>query len=160
MDPLLGQRCDGRRVNRTRAVTLTVAVLLALSGCSAVPDSQSPSTPTETPTDSLVEAGPGEHAHDIRVTNSLADDVAMTVTVERNGTEVFRDASTVPADSNAVLAGFNRMTLPEDDRTVTVTATDERNRSASVRVSIYDCLGDVEFFYGAEGDLQGTYSIC
>lgn len=149
-------------------VVVVAAAFLVLSGCSGLAGAPTadgtPTTPTETAThpvqSALVEAGSDDYPHEIYVENDLADPVTITVAVERNGTGIFQNETTVPAETDAVVAGFTRTTLPDGDRTVTVSATDHRGATESVQVAIDPCLGDVLFFYEDDGTFEGTYSIC
>lgn len=144
-------------MNRRTYLAATGAGLASLGGCLGLPASSS-GTPTER--HPLVDSGAADYPHDIRVENSLDRDVTVTVTVDREGREVYRGSHAVAAGTDAVVAGITVETLPADARSMTVAAVDAAGRSAAVEVSVSGCLGNVVFFYGADGTLESTYSIC
>lgn len=149
-------------MHRRTTIALALTTLFALGGCIGFPGAN-PTTPVSTPTPvdttPLVDDGDVEYPHDIVVENSLAEGATLTITVEQTTHTLYRTTHTVPAGADATVAGITRVSLPEDERQLRISATDERGGSATVTVSVSDCLGDVIFFYDA-GDLQATYSIC
>lgn len=124
------------------------------------PPSQSPTAGRPSETDPLVVSEAGDYPHAIRVENTLERDVTLNITVSRGGTQKYKESHTVAAQTDEVVAGLTEKSLPEDSRSVTVTATDSNDRSANVEVSVSDCLGNIVFFYGEDGALESTYSLC
>lgn len=152
-------------MHRRTYLATTIAAAASLGGCARLPAASVPSTPegdtSGTPaSDPLVESGSGNYPHDVRVDNSLDRDVTLTVTVDRSDARVYRRSHAVAAGTEAVVAGVTAETLPRDDRSLTVTAVDSDGQSATVEVSVSDCLGNVVFYYDPDGALASTYSIC
>lgn len=120
-------------------------------------------TPTPVGTTPIVDDAAVDYPHEIVVANSLVEALALTVSVERDGTVLYREEHAVPAGADTTVAGITRENRPEGSRSLTVEAVeavDASGQSASVQVTVTDCLGDVVFSFGEQGDLQGTYSIC
>lgn len=136
---------------------LTTAILgsIGLAGCSDRRNSTSP-----VPTDELIVSGPGEYPHEIRIENSSDRRRTLTVTVERNGTRVYRDTHAAEPGFDGVVAGISAETLPRGSRRLTLTASDADGQESAVEVSVSDCLGDVVFYVTDDGSLESTYSIC
>lgn len=143
---------------KRRAFLGAVAGSAALGGCAGLPGSAG-STTDRTTTDDLVPSGDGDYEHDIRVANDRDREITLTIEVDRGGERLYRETHTVAAGSDVVVAGFTEESLPEGERSVTVTATSDDGETASVDVSITGCLGNVVFTYGEDG-LEATYSIC
>lgn len=147
-------------MRRRAFLVTTISGGFALSGClSQNQPSSTTSTPTPIDNASFIVSGDGEYPHNIRVENSLNRDVTLTIGVERDGTIIYQDTFTVDAQTTEVVAGITEESLPEDSRSVTVSATTSEGQAHS-EVSISDCLGDVYFLYESDGTLQSTYSIC
>lgn len=148
---------------RRTTVAVALATLFALSGCIGFPGANTAtpaSTPTPVETTPLVEAGDAEYPHDVVVDNSLDEDVTLTITVEQTTHVLYRRNHTVAAGADRTVAGITRVSLPEDERQLRISATNERGGSANVTVPVSNCLGDVIFFYDDAGALDATYSIC
>ncbi len=153
---------------RTMLGALGSAAVVGFTGClsddeTASPDSPSPSktnSPSPSKSDDLVVSGAGDYPHPIRIDNSLDHEVSLTITVAREGTQLYQESHTVTERSDVVVAGITKESLPEDSRPVSVTASDSSGNDTSVNVSVSDCLGNIVFYFEASETLESTYSIC
>ncbi len=80
--------------------------------------------------------------------------------MDRGGTRLYQQSHTVAARTNEVVAGLTVESLPEDNDSVTVTATDAEGQTDSVSVSVSGCLGQIIFYYRDHTELDATYAIC
>lgn len=128
---------------------------VAFAGCA----SRDSTAATTTQSSSVVYAGPGSRSHDIRVDNSRDHEVDVTIVVTHDDADVYRDEHTVDAGVERVVAGFGKESGTPERPTVMVSASDSTDQTASVEVTVSECLGNVVFYY-EDGELQATYSIC
>ena len=136
------------------------ASVVGLSGCLGGTEDPPSDSPSSSEADDLVVSGSGDYPHPIRVDNSLEREVTLTITVAHEGAQIYQESHTVAERSDVVVAGITEVSLPENSRSVSVTASESSGNTASVNVSISDCLGEIVFYFGASGTLESTYSIC
>lgn len=137
----------------------------ALSGC-INQGNQSPSDSSETETSAssptettaLVVTGDGDYPHPIRVENTLNRSVSLIISVERDGMTVYQDEHTVDSQSEKVVASITKSSLPENSRSVTVTASEAKGRTTSVTVPISASVWYIRLYYGSNETLQSTYA--
>lgn len=132
-------------MNRNRAV----AAIAVVTACALLYGAST--TPTLT-------SGEGEHA--IVVENHREENVSATVVVAHQGTTMGRETLTVPAHSEALVAGVSANPLHIGPRRVTVTVADSSGASDSVLLHIDDCYRDVSFRFRSQGQLDGGYGVC
>jgi hypothetical protein len=94
------------------------------------------------------------------VESSFDQTVELTISVAHRGSVIYRTAHSIPPGADTTVAGITRTTLPEGERSLTITGTDERSQTTSVNVTVTECLGNVRFLYTDTGGLESTYSIC
>ncbi|WP_380680151.1 hypothetical protein [Salinigranum sp. GCM10025319] len=146
---------------RRRRVLGIVAGLSLVAGCPSRPEPTVTPTPTGTPdSGGLVGDGPGDYPHPIRVDNSLDRAVTVTITVERDGEVLYDRTHTVEPGTERVVAGFTRLTAPAGSRNVRVTAALADGNAESIDFTVDDCHGEIIAYFGEDGDLELTYSVC
>lgn len=84
----------------------------------------------------------------------------MTITVVRESTQIYQETHTVAEGSDIIVAGITEVSLPEDSRSVSITASEPTAGDAKADVSVSDCLGETIFYFGTSGSLEAIYSIC
>lgn len=149
-----------------RFIVAAVGGGIALSGCLSNRESASPSdssgtkttpaSPTET--DSLVVAGDGDYPHPIRVDNTLNRTLTLTVGVERDGETVYQGEHTVDAQTDTVVAGLTKSSLPEGSRSVTVVASEASGETTSVTLPVSESLWHIRIYFESDGALTSTYA--
>jgi hypothetical protein len=150
-------------MRRRRVVGVAAGLSLGLvAGCPSRPEPTVTPTQTGTPdSGALIADGPGDYPHPIRVDNSLDRAVTVTITVERDdGTVLYDRAHTVDPGTERVVAGFTRRTAPAESRNVRVTAALADGNAESIDFTVDDCHGDVVVYFGEDGTLGLTYSVC
>lgn len=145
-------------MKRRRFLVTAIASGTTLCGCLRSPVTTPAETPRPTVTSSLV-VSEGDNPHDIKVGNWLDRDVTLTIVVDRESKRLYQNRHTVAAQTERAVAGITEPALPEDSRRITATATGP-NESASVDVTVTECLGDILFSYRSGDGLQATYAIC
>jgi hypothetical protein len=107
----------------------------------------------------ILESGPGEYPHPITVDNTLQRTRRVTITVERNGTVLYREAHDVPAQTERIVAGFTRETLQRNQSvSLTVETADGQKKTTSLEISA--CLGEIQIFFDQSETIRLTYAIC
>lgn len=137
--------------------SVLVAAALTLPGCSTLAWSE---TATPPPDDEPVVAGSGDFPHEIRVVNARERAASVTVSVERANAIIYEATHQVRAETTETVAGFTRTRFAPEHRYVTVEATTPGGGSASVGVSVTECLGDVVIRIAGGGSVDMSYSIC
>ena len=137
--------------------TVLAGVLAALGGCASIDLSGEETPGSDAPP---VQAGPAEYPHAIIVENRLDRAVTVNLRVERDGTTIYDRSHEVRSGAEKTVAGFSRVAFQPDRRYVTVRAATPDGGSASVGVSVTDCLGDVVVTLKPGGTPKVTYSVC
>ena len=137
--------------------TVLAGVLATLGGCASIDLSGEETPGSDAPP---VQAGPAEYPHAIIVENGLDRAVTLDLRVEREGSTIYDRSHEVRSSAEETVAGFTRVAFPPDRRYVTVRAATADGGSASVGVSVTDCLGDVVVSVSAGSGPRLTYSVC
>lgn len=137
--------------------TVLAGISAALGGCSSLGLAGRETPGSDAPP---VQGGAADYPHAVRVENARDREVTLEVVVERDDTTLYQGTHQVMAGAGTTIAGFTRSTFPSDRQYVTVTARTASNQTASVGVSVTDCLGDVVISLSEDGELGMTYSAC
>lgn len=126
-------------MNRKRAA-LALAVLAAimfLYGVTATPD--------------LVSEG---HDRSVVLENEREQNISVTVTIEHQFTEMYKETHTVAAHSDVEIAKLAPNPLHIGQSSATVTASNPGGEPATLRVKLGDCYGGTAYLvYLTEGEL-------
>ena len=133
---------------------------VSMMGCLGGAEGPAPESPSPSEAEDTVRPGDDDYPHPIRVDNSLKREVILTITVAREGTQIYQESHTVAEGSDVVIAGITEVSLPEDSRSVSVTASESSGGDVTVDVSVSDCLGEIVFYFGTSESLEATYSTC
>ena len=132
----------------------------SLTGCLGGGEGSTPESPSPSEAADIVRPGDGDYPHPIRVDNSLEREVILTISVAREGTQIYQESHTVAEGADVVVAGITEASLSEDSRSVSVTASESFSEDVTVDVSVSDCLGEIVFYFGTSESLEATYSSC
>lgn len=137
--------------------TVLAGIAAVLGGCTSLGLSSRETPGSDAPP---VQGGSADYPHELRVENPLDRAVTLDVTVERDDSTLYEGSHEVMAGAETTVAGFTRASFPAERRYVTVRVTTPGNETASVGVSVTDCLGDVVVTFADDGTPQMTYSVC
>jgi hypothetical protein len=84
--------------------------------------------------------------------------VTLTVGVERDGETVYQGEHTVNAQTDTVVAGLTKSSLPEGSRSVTVVASEASGETTSVTLPVPESLWHIRVYFESDGTLTSTYA--
>ncbi|WP_436910870.1 hypothetical protein [Halosimplex marinum] len=89
----------------------------------------------------------------ILLQNDRERDVTLTVTIEYQSSNIYRETLTVAAHSKVEAANVSANPLHIGLQHVTATVTDPSGGSASLRLAVSDCYGPAYFIYEPNGEI-------